>query len=320
MRRANKNNNKKKNNKRPAVPLPPGDDVIAGRTRRQKRTIIASKWNNLLTSIKIEIIGWLDQDSLMDLSLVSKQLHNIICNEPGNKNKIIPVFEVSGSCSPLKLLKNLREYSLNSETKNKLQRYQVMRFKDVEKLVYNGASFDLLKQIMENLQMNGITSLCISSTKRCTNFLLTRMVAEILPCLHEVDFANVDADKFTLRNFSRQCPLLEKVTLHDTVGIMLDGTDMSSSINLKEVDMDNSVFYYYYCDQQKDNMLDLNNHQEIFIFHHCCKMLERISIKNAKFEDFMVDDHVVTIPQNALIKFVRNAPPTLRWFRSDLTS
>jgi hypothetical protein len=48
-------------------------------------------------------------------------------------------------------------------------------------------------------------------------------------------------------------------------------------------------------------------------------MLERISIKNAKFEDFMVDDHVVTIPQNALIKFVRNAPPTLRWFRSDFT-
>jgi hypothetical protein len=224
MRRANKNNNKKKNNKRPAVPLPPGDDVIAGRTRRQKRTIIASKWNNLLTSIKIEIIGWLDQDSLMDLSLVSKQLHNIICNEPGNKNKIIPVFEVSGSCSPLKLLKNLPEYSLNSETKNKLQRYQVMRFKDVEKLVYNGASFDLLKQIMENLQMNGITSLCISSTKRCTNFLFTRMAAKILPCLHEVDFANVDADKFTLRNFPRQCPLLEKVTLHDTVGIMLDGT------------------------------------------------------------------------------------------------
>ena len=25
------------------------------------------------------------------------------------------------------------------------------------------------------------------------------------------------------------------------------------------------------------------------------------------------------VPQNALIKFVRNAPPSLRWFRSYLT-
>jgi hypothetical protein len=39
------------------------------------------------TPIIIEIISCLDQESLMNLSLVSKQLRNIIANEPGNEKK-----------------------------------------------------------------------------------------------------------------------------------------------------------------------------------------------------------------------------------------
>jgi hypothetical protein len=68
----------------------------------------------------------------MNLSIVSKQLHNIICNEPGNKNKSIPVFEVSGN-SIYRLLCNLRDHFLNKDTANKLQCYPIMRVKDVQK-------------------------------------------------------------------------------------------------------------------------------------------------------------------------------------------
>ena len=104
MRRANTNNNSNNHNydrdrnnrkRRPSFLTPSivGDDSIAGRTRRQKRAI-ASKWD-IQTPIIIEIISWLDQESLMNLSLVSKQLHSTITNEPGNKNKLYPVFEVS---------------------------------------------------------------------------------------------------------------------------------------------------------------------------------------------------------------------------------
>jgi len=57
----------------------------------------------------------------MELSLVSKQSHNIICNEPRNKNKIIPVFEVSGSCLR-KFSQNMQGHFLNKKIKNKLQR------------------------------------------------------------------------------------------------------------------------------------------------------------------------------------------------------
>ena len=56
---------------------------------------------------------------------------------------------------------------------------------------------------------------------------------------------------------------------------------------------------------------DNEYHRATFLFCHCSKALERVSIQNMK-----CDDEVV--PQDVLIKFVRNVP-TLRWFRSDLT-
>ena len=58
------------------------------------------------------------------------------------------------------------------------------------------------------------------------------------------------------------------------------------------------------------------------MFHYCCKALERVSIRNMKFRIFWGDDNDdddEDFTQNLLIKFVRNAPPTLHWFRSDLT-
>ena len=44
--------------------------------------------------------------------------------------------------------------------------------------------------------------------------------------------------------------------------------------------------------------------------------LERLSIKNAKVSSSSQNRD---LPQNALIKFIRNAPKTLKWFHSDLT-
>ena len=52
------------------------------------------------------------------------------------------------------------------------------------------------------------------------------------------------------------------------------------------------------------------------MFHKCCKAIERVSIRNARQSYEYTHSK---ISQNKLIKFVRNAPPTLRWFRSDLT-
>ncbi|MGK3762558.1 MAG: hypothetical protein ACI8RD_014876 [Bacillariaceae sp.] len=276
------------------------------------------RWDLLLTPIIIEIISWLDQESLMNLSLVSKQLYNIIRNEPGNKNKIIPVFEVNGS-STRTFACNLRDHFLNNETGNKLQRYHIMRFKDAKKFTKEiGVSFGELENVLKNVQMNGITSLDLyapSRTRRHGYNYLTNILSNILPELREVHFSNMIVNDRILRKFSLNCPLLEKVTSHNNgLGISSDGSEMRFSNNLKKISINNASFF---CNHTEKNIFaDFNNHQEMFIFHHCCKVLERVSIQNAKYQNLRDEK----ISQNILIKFVRNAPPTLRWFRSDLTS
>ena len=78
--------------------------------------------------------------------------------------------------------------------------------------------------------------------------------------------------------------------------------------------MDDSVFYW----NGKEEPSDLNNHPDKFLFHNCCKALERVSIRKTKYGK-IYGSNIKTIPQDAFIKFVRNAPPTLKWFRSDPT-
>ena len=337
---SNKNNNNRKCPPRPRLP-PPGDDVIAGRTRQQKRaTMIASKWNNFLpTPIKIVIFSYLDQESLMNLNLVSKHSNHIICNEPGNKNKIIPVFEI-GDIPMTVLCQNLLNHSLNRETNNKLQRYQIMRFKDSYKYKNDkddtdlsaDAFMELIIETTKKVRLTGITSLDIDGyTFRHRNYLdrhyqnnLMQTFSFILPNLREVNSSYMPVNGRTLRAFSKNCPLLEKVTLNnndiDTLNnsnglaaFKLDGSDMRHSNCLKEIYFDSSGFE---CGSYRNAIEDLNDQPEIYMLHRCCKALERVSIRNPKL---YCNKDYKTISQDTLIKFVRNAPLTLRWFRSDLT-
>ena len=293
---------------------------------------MTTKWDLLPVPIVIEIISWLNQDSVTDLSLVSKQLNNIIANEPGNKNTIIPVFEIRGN-SAWKFANKLRHHFLSNSTANKLQGYQLMRFNDVHKFGCNDAPIPhptQLLHILKNVQMKGITTLDISSPfpTCCTNWILSYILPNILPQLRGVDFSNTDISDGILQRFSQFCPHLEKITLqnnNNTFGISLSGYSMCSSKNLKEINMDDTVFYMY------DGIADLDNHQEIFLLYQCCKALQCVSIKNMKYSTLLDDDddgdddneydelQKMIYTQNLLIKFVRNAPPVLRWLRSDLT-
>ena len=60
---------------------------------------------------------------------------------------------------------------------------------------------------------------------------------------------------------------------------------------------------------------------DVFIFHKCSsKVLERVSIRNVTCYCGTEEIPLIDISQNALIKFIRKAPITLRWFRSNLTT
>ena len=193
---------------------------------------------------------------------------------------------------------------------------------------------ELLK-IVEKLRLYGIASLDIynmSSLPPSTTMEendLCNFFSSILPNLRDVNLSNNGLSSESLYEFSRKCPNLEKLTWHNIdrnqSTICIDGWDMEYAANLKEIYMDDSVFSLN-PDDKPDEYSDLENyeHSNIFLFYQCRTKLERVSIRNAKWYFFGVRDYIVVykttvIPQSALIKFVRKAPASLRWFRSHLT-
>jgi hypothetical protein len=312
---------------------PPSGDAnsdIAIRTRHHKNRAIATvKWD-IPRPIILQITSWLDQESLMNTSLVSKQLYNTLCSERGNENKIFPVFVVSGS-SVQKLVNNLRKHFLNKKTKVKLQNYSIMKFKEPNRFDDEDVStedFKKLKLILKDnsIELNGITSLeFISSSSllfgRFKSGYLPCILRIILPNLLKLDFSNTTGYTNGIFKELFQCPFLNKVISNDNDdGVDLNGLGMGLSTNLREIHMDNTLFH---CGPYFTNykFADLNNHQKVFIFHGCSRSLECVSMRNMKLprSTFNDDHHRKIFQQNALVKFVRNAP-SLRWFRSDLSA
>jgi hypothetical protein len=215
--------------------------------------------------------------------------------------------------------------------------------------LYN--SMTLMRNLMRNLQhvveingckctqhtfLHGIVSLDLSLKSPTVGVLssLPRALSRILPKLQEINLSNTDIEIDVLKLVSKKCPHLETIIWNNNkVGddpqrlyneFYMSGGWARGVNNLKNIYMDNCDFLWTdFLQTNLNDMSNLNNHQEIFMFHVCCEALERVSIRNAKtycdgrYRTY--NDIPVAIPQNALIKFVLNAPPSLRWFRSDLT-
>merc|ERR1712032_836555 len=150
--------------------------------------------------------------------------------------------------------------------------------------------------------MNWIVSLDFSSpwsngyASYFLPFFLSLVFLLVLPNLCEINFSHVDAG-------SGSC--------------VLGGNRLRFSDNLKEITVDDSDFVL---DGGQEKFSDLNNHPGDFLFHQCSSIvLERVSIRNARFVGSNGRAVAASVPQHMLIKFIRNAPPTLKWFRSDLS-
>ena len=147
----------------------------------------------------------------------------------------------------------------------------------------------------------------------------------MLPNLQDVNLSNNDFPSESLCAFSTKCPNLEKITWHNIdinqSAIRINGWDMMHTSNLNEIYMDDSVLMMDAADQRHEySDLENDKHSNIFLFYQCSTKLERVSIRNAKwYNSYRIRDFTTVIPQTALIKFVRKAPLSLRWFRSDLT-
>ena len=284
---------KTKKKKSPSLPPPPSVESVATRTRGKKEVPATVTWDQPVPII-IHIVSFLDQATLMKVSTVCKQLYQICHGHvSGTTNIVIPVLELSASSENPDFGRADRMVQRLEQHCTKLQHYRKMTITD-------GHKFRPGSNKLEKFQLNGVVSLHVLSsvaTERISGSSLEmmRMLARILPNLREIDLSEMGCTHTILQYFLDRCSSLEKITWSNSSSISFVGANMSSATNLKEIYMDGAQFYYI---------------PTFFLFHKCSSIvLERISIRNAR-----------NITQKMLIKFIRKAPPSLRWFRSDLTS
>jgi len=281
----------------------------------------------------------------------SSSLSQSDIDDDGDKDGVVVGDEtgaiVAGSGSTINFFKNLHRYQKNPVTNDKLQnRYQNFRVFDIhkfdesirpneidkmvdttittttEKSMNNSHSTAITDYHLEPLE--GIESLNLSVSSSVVECGATRMISmkvcgfslpyglsRILPNLLELNLSNGDYCGSTLRSFTEHCPLLEKIIWNNirNTYIELDGYNMRNGRNVKELVLDDSTFSPILHEQ----LSDLNH--PTYLFQEIAYKLERVSILNAKLRNCGVR----TVPQSALMKFVRNGPSSLKWFRSDLT-
>ena len=327
----NRNHNKKKK-KQP--PVPPVIGTVGTRTRHHKKAK-AAKWQHPV-SILINIFGYADPELVRELCGVSKQFRDIIYHNPGmEENRVVPLLSIRPSENEPndggRLHRLVQQLYIQ---RDKLQRHREVQIIAGHKFEFTNGHRNWKEEIenvvAKQLYFNGVLSLDISSpitTPTPTPTIdfwpsyLTILLAIILPNLRKINLSNAKMDgNFTLDCFLKQCSYLETITWNNIEyqsAVTLSGYQLRNGKTLKEICMDNSVFYGYH--SHHGMFLDLENdeYSDRILFHRCSStVLERVSIKNARYGR---NNTTKILPQNMLIKFVRKSPPSLRWFRSDLS-
>ena len=221
-----------------------------------------------------------------------------------------------------------------------LQQYRAIKFLGVNKFFHPHLISDPAKHLPNAFQLHGVVSLDISSPTEMTEDgvydtnVLPNYLTAILPNLLEINFSNTKFDSNSMRKFCGRCPRLERITWNNiksvrpNVSPWLNGSMMHGAKNLTEIYMDDCEFFIY--DYQPFITNSDGDAYSEYIFHCCCenKVLERVSIKNAVvvYGNLLHTGSSVDASrfemkqeQDMLIKFVRKAPTSLKWFRSDLT-
>ena len=278
----------------------------------------------LVRPLLVECLTYLDPESIRQVCLLSKEFLDMVHNDPGmDNNRVIPLLQISPSkengCQDAGRIERVLNQLKHNQ--NRLQHSRAVKVIDGHKFRFGGDRtqlprfYDTLRQ-----RLTGVMALDLSSPTKTefTNCQFLMTLRKILPNLREITLSNTEIYFRELEHFSKRCSQLEKITYHNSRSSM-DGETMRSAKTLKEIHMDGSNFWCRDClGIQKFSDLENVDYSNISLFHECSKGLERVSIKNATYRTYHEMAPERPIPQNALIKFVRNTP-TLQWLRSDLT-
>ena len=265
----------------------------------------------------------------------------------------------SGSSRVDLFLSNMNRYFQNVTNTRLLQGLQLWKVQDIKEFhKYGNCGFagmtDYVRDaefewLTRNITMTGIVSLDMSSLLpmdvSCT--ALYRAIAFMVPNLQQLDLSRTIHSDVLLAYFVKRCPRLKIIRwiyngecVSKAALTNANGHTLQSMNNLKELYFDNRCFGFgddYKINKKGDiiddeddtddedysvtafeAMSDSDNHSNAFFFHKLRhNPLERISIRKARYMD--PDDNKQIVPQSILMKFVRKAPATLVWFRSDLS-
>ena len=317
---------KRRAQEQPPQTIPIFINGVATRTRHQDK-LNSPKLTDQPRPILVNILSYFDQETLRDVvCLLSKLFQDIIDNDPGMENKVIPLLLISPSKKTRpstkrldRLIKQLYRHRI------KLQRYRAIKIIDGHKF-----SMSYNYSIPEKLRLDEVISIDMSSftcSPGTFGFFddLLLFLSKVSPNLREINLSNIMTRNYkdVMKQLSTQCSHLEKITWTNTNKytesfISIDGRHMSSAKNLKEIYMDYNVFNGG-APLVKLSDLDNDDYSKVFLFHKCSNEgLERVSIKNARYSKIGCCTRI-KIPQTALIKFIRNSPSSLRWFRSNLS-
>ena len=293
--------------------------------------------------VLISVFNFLSQQhQLRELTVVSKHFYNIVHygdeedatvrTRKGIEFQLIPLFELTPTkgAKITTFANNMHRHSLNNETIDKLQNYRLMRVNSVNMFIHCPNSLASRESVrkLRGIRMEGIrtidTTLPLPTFSR-EPYIFLAIAHMDLPNLREIIFSNMADSNIIVRRFSQTFPLLETISIcnsfecssFDNDNYFLRGC-LRDCNNLRSITMNDFDFY----SRDMDQLADLTRHDNVFIFHDCFSKnthLERISIRGIRYSTFAPPATNHKIPQNALIKLVRNAPASLKWFRSDLT-
>jgi hypothetical protein len=312
-------------NKRSGVPVTSGDDKRLRVPNNADKNDSIVGFDNIPAECNIHILQFLDADDLTNIAQASRRFHehSLHSSLPQNRTATLTCVrrldESTGtlSTSPLHLLQKLISKGKKGQSwrfnKIKIIGHNMLENASIPKMRYMLSSPD---GKLRNVRVLDLSFPC-NTLKKDTKLkiCIPAILSFMMPCLLEINLSKVSVRESALRYFASECPALEKVTWnhhHHNAGMRMDGSALHPCRCLKEICMDDSTFYYEYF---SDPMAILIEGRDSHIFSWCNTFLERVSLKNAKFDHM---EPTQSFPQFGLLKFVRRTP-SLRWFRSDLT-
>jgi F-box domain len=298
-------------------------------------------WTNFLPEIRREILQYLDEDDLGELSMVSRQCRDA-CKDPalpqtrravircdpdsGNRYHYLHPLGAALLKVPTKTNGYKKSYTIFQE---RFTHFKIENPSAVPKIMNREA-----KPIMSSLTMAHVTHLDLSSSERSRGGKtrqgfplvapsITKLMHHIVPEIQVLDLSHNQVSTATVADASRNYKKLETIRLvGGLLASSITGMDLKQCESLKELYLDHTLVTAS-AKEEKD-IFENADEEQACPFSYCLRNLERVSLKGclyfnmtAKAEDHAI--HGKPFSQVGLIKFVRKAT-NLQWFHSDLTA